>query len=212
MIRRLQPPARVSSGRRTHKALGVAMVVCLSAGLGVVSTTTPAGAWFPFVCFQPSSTVYIINNAPAPYNTIAVKSAAAWRFAGSRVNVQMVPPGTWTINNYSAFAWGATQRDGIVTWPNSPNPCPLPARLYSSPTNAWLNRSYTDAYVDQARQSVNVHEFGHMLGLAHNPTVNPGGPLNCGTTVVMNPSTDRWYQCSVNTPQADDRAGVNALY
>lgn len=174
------------------------------AGLGLIVSPGTAGAWVPLGCRQPSAQVLIINNAPSSpinYAAIGVTAAAAWRFSGSHVNTQMVPPGTWTINNYSAYAWGNTLWDGRTTWQNG-----CPNGIFSNPTNSWLNRTYTDGYGDGARQSVAVHELGHMLGLDHNNLTN------CSVMPVMYFSTARWDTCFVNLPQVDDRNGVNSIY
>lgn len=184
----------------------IALGALVTAVLGAVFAFVPsAAAWRPTGCLQPSNQVAIINNAPTTpinYAALGVTAAATWRFAGSHVNVQMVPPGTWTINSYSAFNWGNTPWDGISTWENG-----CVNGRYTNPTNVWLNRCYTDGHVDGARQSVLVHEIGHILGLAHN------GQLQCASMPVMQSNTpDRWNRCLINTPRADDRAGVNALY
>lgn len=111
------------------------LTVFLITGLLGVPTSERAEAWNPLPCRQPSSTVAIINNAPAQYQQSAVNAAAAWRFPGSRVNVQMVPPGTWTINAFSAFAWGPTIPPGITTFSCS-------AGFFVNPVNSWANRTH----------------------------------------------------------------------
>lgn len=183
----------------------VALLVCFCL-LHPVLSSDPAEAARFLGCRQPSSTVLIANNAPAPYNTLAANAAASWRFPGSRVNVQMVPPGTWTINSFGAFAWGNTGWTGIFTSACS-------GGVWTNPANAWVNRTFTDSYPNPGRQSVIAHEFGHMLGLDHNPAGTiPGLPGNCPWVVLMYSNDDRWFQCFVNQPMTDDRLGVNSLY
>lgn len=70
-----------------------------------------------------------------------------------------------------------------------------------------INRHYADPYPVAKRQSPLAHEVGHALGLDHSSA------LSCTNMPVLQPLTvDRWDDCLINTPRADDIAGVNALY
>lgn len=65
-----------------------------------------------------------------------------------------------------------------------------------------LNIYYTQNYSSEKTQSVQAHEFGHLLGLAHETG-----------SVLMNPYTSTRYDTyGVYTPQQDDIDGINGIY
>jgi hypothetical protein len=83
------------------------------------------------------------------------------------------------------------------------------AYLYPSTTsnpytggNTRLNTYYIQKYPAAKVQCVQAHEFGHILGLAHETGA-----------VLMNPYSDQRYDTyGIYTPQQDDVDGVNAIY
>ena len=77
----------------------------------------------------------------------------------------------------------------------------------SGVTTVYLNRTVTDYYVNGARFSVMVHEYGHALGLLHNDQHG-----SCSVVQIMYSTIDKYFNCGIETPQSDDVAGVNSIY
>jgi predicted Zn-dependent protease len=73
---------------------------------------------------------------------------------------------------------------------------------YFTWAESFLNTYYTAGYVAGEAQGVATHELGHAAGLAH----------ATGCVIMVATTAQRWSECDISTPQADDQNGINALY
>jgi hypothetical protein len=73
---------------------------------------------------------------------------------------------------------------------------------YISKAGAWINEYFTDAYSYYKRVSTAAHEFGHVIGLAH----------NSGAYLMEHYDSIRYDDNGIYSPTPTDIDEVNALY
>jgi matrixin len=72
-----------------------------------------------------------------------------------------------------------------------------------SHSDSAINHYFTGGFGALYGQMVAAHEFGHAMGLGHNPN---------NQCVLMYPSDNNYWNCGVIGPHSDDINGINALY
>lgn len=182
--------------RRTTSAF-VSTVLAVS----VASTAAPqpASAYSFLGCKWATSSINFYVPSPLLSYPVWNNAAAEWNGLHAHFNFGAGNPSNFTGTNENrgnTVAWsGITRQPGTV---QTPPPCQN-GRWASGRLEVVLNWSIVSGYTLAKRTGVAAHELGHSFGLAHNPS---------STAILMYPSDAR----TVTAPQADDKAGVNALY
>ncbi len=167
----------------------------MSAGVNI-ATAAPAAAYYREGCRWHGYVVTYYIHAPALAYATSINSAAySWSVTPTNIFVNRVYTNTYNVL-VSAYNYGQNGLDGITYYTCS-------GGYFTGVPETVLNTNYTNGYSNTGRQQVQAHEFGHTLGLAHNPN-------NCYT--VMYPTSDRYFTCGIYTPQQDDINGINAIY
>lgn len=175
----------------------VAATVAMAAG-GVAMSSAPADAYVRSGCRQYSRYVHYINQGSTPrYRYTFAGSANDWTNTNTPVVMVEDNNDPWVgirdvyeDNNYTGYAYTGCQSNG----------------LFSKRSLATVNRRNVGGESDGLLKSVTGHEIGHVLGLAHD------GTLNCNSTPLMYNYDERFYNCGVNTPKRDDENGLNDIY
>ena len=170
----------------------------LAVSVATVIGARPALAWNSSGCKWSTSAIGFYVPSPLISYPVWSNAAASWHGLDAHF-VWNANPANFTGTNEArgnTVVWsGVTRRKGTVQ--DAP-PC-SGGRWVSGQMEVVLNWSVVSGYGAAKRQGVAAHELGHSFGLAHNPA---------SAAILMYPYDTR----TVTTPQADDRAGVNALY
>lgn len=173
-------------------AMKLLAAAATTATLAVV-VAAPAEAYVTTGCHWANSNVgYYYNGLnTSGFNNSVHDGANAW----DPTDVEVIGASSAALHAYTSND-GASGYDGWSTWSCGSN------RLTSSAT-ARLNTYSTTVYPTEKKKAVWVHEFGHTLGLEH--SANGNIMYTCSRCIYDN-------FAGRNTPQADDRNGVNSLY
>lgn len=69
-----------------------------------------------------------------------------------------------------------------------------------------INTTYMDSYTATKKLAICTHEFGHILGLAHNTYTSP-------RTLMYERGSGVYYdQWGISTPQTNDISDLNSIY
>lgn len=98
---------------------------------------------------------------------------------------------------YYSVSNGGVSWDGITYYS-----CNLFGQMVGT-TSVYINDYFTNGYVRQERQSVEAHETGHAIGLAHSSLGS--ALMNCCTGT-------RWGTYHIFVPVYDDVSGAQSLY
>jgi len=182
------------------------LLAAVTVSAGILAPVAPASAWTGLGCkFSTPNLKCKPNTSTSTYLDAATRSTQAWNSTATPIILTKVSSGA----NISVAdgVFGNTGYDGITLNSSGNNPSCGSSGLWPTGIVTWWNRTYTDGYSVDKRQSVMVHELGHALGLAHSSA------SSCTNVPIMQPDTHtRWDVCLLKTPRADDINGVNALY
>jgi len=165
--------------------------------------TSPSAFAYAFVGCKWNHTAIKLY-VPAPLLSYPAFGSAATSWNGLQAHyVWNGSPADVTGTNEArgnTVAWtGITRTKGTLQTPPPTGGACVNGLYVSGRLEVALNWSVVGGYSAARRQMVAAHELGHVFGLGHVPS-NPN--------VLMYPYDSR----TVTTPQADDKAGVNALY
>ncbi len=196
---------------KLHRLWRVYVSLVLVAAIAlVVVPAQPSSAYL--LLGQKWSTSSIKYYAASPLSSYSTWTAAAGQWSGL--------DGTLTLSGSSPHIYARQENRGnTVAWtgvtrkPGTVQGYPAYSGSYwISGMEVVLNWSLITSlgYTSSQKKMVAAHEFGHAYGLAHNSATLPGTP---GVpTALMYPYDSTRIYYGVLTPQADDKAGVNALY
>lgn len=176
--------------------------IALANALSVAVTTESASAyalngckWGDSDASTPGTTVYMRNQMPSGtnYSTQTIYARNSWN-----VTTDIILLGT-----SGSVAFASKLRD------NGNNG--YDGMAYRSCLSGWftnctatLNPYYTDSMSGARMRAVIQHEQGHCLGLGHRTTLVQAIMYECPVCV--------YNTYGVNTPQTDDKNGINSLY
>jgi hypothetical protein len=171
----------------------------------VIVPASPASAYRTLGCKNRSTTVrWLDQTGGGTYGAVADDSVFAWTVTPTPIGFTRVTSGYHATIRQGNF--GNVGYDGITQRTTGGNPT-CSNGVWSTALTAWWNTHYTNGYSALKRQSVMVHELGHVLGLAHS------GSGGCGTVPIMHPTTQRRFdECHLFSPTTDDVNGVNFIY
>lgn len=204
-VRRFQKlPLSIAKKRWVRLAV-ILGTMTSGATIGFISlASSPAYAYSFEGCEWGTSTPILVTGTTAYYANIAQTAASNWNNGLAGFSFQ------WTIESWPGNGGqvyeheenaGATGYDGITYYSCSNG-------FFAAPVNSYFNTYYTNSYSVGEATAVITHEFGHALGLGHNPTDN-----GCGSIAIMYPvATQAWTQCGYVGPLQDDINGASAIY
>lgn len=183
------------------------LVIFLSASLVLLAgPARHASAYALEGCSWNFNNPTLVLGSDPHYAAVADSAASSWNYQLYNNNVGL----QWNIQPYGAsgqvyeheYNFGNTGYDGITFYSCSDG------YYFDTPVNSYFNTYYTNGYSYGEAQAVITHEFGHALGLAHNPTF--GG---CSYAPIMYyMATLTYIDCGYVGPRPDDIAGARAIY
>ncbi len=187
------------------------ILLALLATIALVVIPAPTSSAY-LLLGQKWSTSSIKYYAASPMSSYSTWTAAAGQWSGLDATLTLSSSSPHIVakqeNRGNTVAWtGATRKPGTV------QDYPAYSGSYWTPgMEVVLNWSYMTSlsYTSSQKKMVAAHESGHAFGLKHNTATLPGTPGVPKALMYPYDSTRIYY--GVLTPQADDKAGVNALY
>ena len=187
----------VSSTRRWMTALFVLV--------GSVTGLTPAQAYV----LNPDGCHYAGTNPSIGYDFFSITSTyetvtetAAYRWNSTSIDPtfsEVVLDEEIEVRDYGygygePYAWVSGSCDSSDHW--------------YEPLELYYNETKMSTLTTEEKNVIGIHELGHTLGLAHNPTSSCG----VGAGLMYSFPPDLYNSCGYSSPTSDDVAGVNAIY
>lgn len=198
----LRPRRKARGIRWRLLAIGVSALLVTTALVLVPGTGDSANAYSLTGCRFSSATIPYSSPTP-PTSYPATASRSDWT-----VNTDVASFATSSATIRIAFAYGyygATGWSGLTQYYS----CAGTGGIHNNTVYLYINRTATDPYVPNARQSVISHEIGHAIGLGH---VGSSTGI-CLPATLMNPyDSFRYFTCGIYQTRADDRNAANSLY
>ncbi|WP_027341556.1 matrixin family metalloprotease [Hamadaea tsunoensis] len=181
-----------------RRLLTVVTSLLIALPLAAVVNAPSASAWNSLGCKWSTSSINFYVPSPLISYPAWGNAVPLWNGLDAHFNWNTTPAlftGT-NENRGNTVSWsGVTRKPGTV----QDFPTCSGGFWVSGGMEVVLNWPIVSGYSTAKRYGVAAHELGHSFGLAHN---------NGSTAYLMYYSDSR----TVNTPQSDDKAGVNGLY